>query len=435
MRRSTLIIVLCTLALTATAVRAEQRYALVIGNGSYQSIDPLPNPPNDVRLIAERLLAVDFEVTLLVDANMREMDVAAREFARALDDAGKNTVGLFYFAGHGVTYNGQNWLIPVGADIREGIDIEYGTMSANKVLGLMESARNNTDILILDACRNSPFRSFSLSGTRAISVGMKRMDAPAGSFIAYSTAPGEVAYDGSGDYSPFAAAFAAEIGSPGISIGDMMIDVSKRVQDTTEHLGGTTQTPWTASSLTDRFLFKSASAVTANTGSAQAAPQPQQTNTATNRQSSEGAEQRYWAAVQGSEDPREYEAYLNRYPSGEFADLARARRDRYAASAAGDAAAGLAGSGGQVTATAGEGVAGTPQGLADYTVTPEKFRGIVSSATGVFEAPDQMSRRYRRLGVGEVVNVIGRVENRLWFQVDLGDGTQGFAAMSSIERF
>jgi len=255
MLRSSFGIIFIVLLLSNSSALAEQRYALVIGNGAYENIDPLANPPNDVRLVSETLEAVGFEVTLLVDANKRQMDDAARKFARALDDAGRNTVGLFYFAGHGVSYEGENWLIPLGADIKEGVDIEYATVSANKVLKLMEGARNATDILILDACRNSPFRGFSLSGTRALTRGMSRMDAPAGSYIAYSTAPGEVANDGLGDYSPFAAAFAAEVMTPRVSIGDMMIDVRNRVKESTKGLGSSPQTPWDASSLTGRFLF------------------------------------------------------------------------------------------------------------------------------------------------------------------------------------
>jgi uncharacterized caspase-like protein len=228
---------------------------LVVCVCAYENVDPLANPTNDVRLVSESLEAVGFNVTLLVDASKRQMDDAARQFARTLDDAGRNTVGVFYFAGHGVTYEGENWLIPLGADIQEGVDIEYAAVSANRILRLMENARNATDILILDACRNSPFRGFSLSGTRAVTRGLSRMDAPAGSFIAYSTAPGAVAYDGAGSYSPFAEAFAAEVMTPDVSIGDMMIDVRNRVQESTEGLGSSPQTPWDASSLTGRFYF------------------------------------------------------------------------------------------------------------------------------------------------------------------------------------
>ncbi len=246
-------IILCALVMGAAPVLAEERYALVIGNGAYENIDPLANPPNDVKLVSEALEAVGFEVTSLVDSNKRQMEDAAQNFARTLDDAGRNAVGVFYFAGHGVPYKGDSWLIPVGADVKEGVDIEYETVSASKVLKLMGSARNAIDILILDCSRNSPFPD--LSDTGATLPGMSRTDAPKGNFIVWSTAPGAVAYDGTGDNRPFAVAFAAEIRTPGQSLADMMREVRKRVRDSTKGLGATPQTPWDSGSLTGRFVF------------------------------------------------------------------------------------------------------------------------------------------------------------------------------------
>ena len=315
------------LSLFALQAGAADRYALVIGNGKYTSVDPLPNPPNDVRLVSEALKKVGFEVTLLVDADKRKMDRAARQFARELDEAGKNAVGVFYFAGHGVSYEGENWLLPVGVDIKEGVDIEYEAFSANKILKLMENARNATDILILDACRNSPFRGFSLSGTRAVSRGMSRMDAPQGSFIAYSTAPGAVAYDGDGNYSPFAEAFAAELDTPGNSIGDMMIEVRKRVRASTAKLGPRPQTPWDSSSLTGRFSFVPGKKTTA-TASAPASVTPARQNAASGPSTAESADDRLWASIKDSTDAGEFDYYLRQYPNGRHAGLAKFRRDK-----------------------------------------------------------------------------------------------------------
>ncbi|MEM7364362.1 MAG: caspase family protein [Pseudomonadota bacterium] len=301
-------------------VGAAERHALLVGNGKYSHLDPLPNPPNDVTLVRDALTKVGFKVTMLVDADRRSMDQAAKAFATQLDDAGKNAVGVFYYAGHGVTYEGENWLLPVTANIEQGADIEYESISAGKVLTLMEGARNATDIMILDACRNSPFKNFSLSGTRAVTVGMKRMDAPVGSFIAYSTAPGMVAYDGAGEYSPFAEAFAAEIPVPGHSIGDMMIEVRKRVKTATTRLGSRPQTPWDASSLTGRFAFNPGRAP-ATVPAVQPTEAPQQAPPMT-------AEMRLWQQIQNANDPAEFELYLNRYPQGQYADLAKIRMNR-----------------------------------------------------------------------------------------------------------
>lgn len=317
-------VLILAMLLPLSAVAAE-RFALVIGNGNYVKVDPLPNPPNDASLVSEALKSVGFEVTLLVNADKRTMDQATKKFAGVLDEAGRNAVGVFYFAGHGVSYEGENWLLPVGADITQGADIEYETLSANKVLKLMEGARNATDILILDACRNSPFRGFSLSGTRAVSTGMSRMDAPAGSFIAYSTAPGAVAYDGDGKYSPFAEAFASEVRTPGNSIGDMMIEVRKKVKANTAKLGPRPQTPWDSSSLSGRFAFNPGP----RSGSAAITPQPSPPVANQQNQAGETADARLWASIENSTDPDEFAVYLERYPNGQYAQLARIRKDRF----------------------------------------------------------------------------------------------------------
>jgi len=324
-RFRTLCVVLILTALQPLTAAAADRYALVIGNGSYTNVDPLPNPPNDAKLISEALKKVGFEVTLLVNADRRTMDRAAKKLAQQLDAAGKNAVGIFYFAGHGVSYEGENWLLPIGSEITQGADIEYETLSANKVLKLLESARNATDILILDACRNNPFRSFSLSGTRAVSRGISRMDAPVGSFIAYSTAPGAVAYDGDGDYSPFAEAFAAEVNTPGNSISDMMIEVRKRVKEKTSKLGPAPQTPWDSSSLTGRFTFVPGTGASPTPVAGPVVPRKEP-----ERRPGESADAKLWASIENSTDAAEFEYYLKKYPNGQYAELARIRANRLA---------------------------------------------------------------------------------------------------------
>jgi formylglycine-generating enzyme required for sulfatase activity len=265
MLRSTLGIILCMLSLTSGTALAQERYALIIGNGAYEFIDPLKNPPNDARLISEAMESVGFNVTTLINVDVEAMQDALNKFATDLDGAGENAVGVFYYAGHGVSYQGKNWLIPVGANIQQATHLKYRTVSADEVLELMEAAQNATDILILDACRNSPFRSFSLTGTRAVSQGMSRMDvAPMGSYIAFSTAPGQVAYDGTGEVSPFAEAFASEITTSNQPIGEMMIDVRVKVRDKTALLGPQPQIPWSNSSLMGKFWFNPGAVQTAS---------------------------------------------------------------------------------------------------------------------------------------------------------------------------
>ena len=234
----------------------EERYALVIGNSAYRNIDPLDNPKNDVRLVSAALESAGFEVTTLLDGDFQTMDEVVNKFTLDLDGAGDNAVGIFYYAGHGVSYQGQNWLIPVNSNIQQATHLKYKSLSANYVLELMQEARNATDIMILDSCRNSPFRGFSLTGRRGVDQGLARMDiAPIGSYIVYSTAPGRVAYDGSGEYSAFAEAFAYEVETTSESIGDMMIDVRVKVKEATEHEQLGAQIPWANSSLLGRFWF------------------------------------------------------------------------------------------------------------------------------------------------------------------------------------
>jgi len=170
------------------AVKSE-RLALVIGNSAYQTA-PLKNPVNDAEDLAGVLSAMGFRVSLKKNVDKRTMEESIRNFGRQLKGGG---VGLFYFAGHGMQVEGQNYLIPVNAKIESESDIKYEAVDAGLVLGKMEDAGNQLNIVILDACRNNPFsRSF-----RNAATGLACMDAPTGSLIAYSTAPGAVAADGS----------------------------------------------------------------------------------------------------------------------------------------------------------------------------------------------------------------------------------------------
>jgi len=227
---------------------AEPRIALVIANADYDgSLPPLANPVNDGMLIAKRLKSVGFDVTLLTDASQKEMKLAVRKFGDALATAGSAATGLFYFAGHGLQVGGVNYLVPIAAEIdREG-DIDLESVAADTVLKQMESAGASTSIVILDACRNNPLSRGFRSATR----GLARMDAPNGSFVAYSTAPGDVAADGSGKNSPFALALAEEMVKPGQGIESTFRKVRLQVMTATGHQ----QVPWDSSSMLFPFYF------------------------------------------------------------------------------------------------------------------------------------------------------------------------------------
>ena len=235
----------------AGAAQSERKVALVIGNSAYPTA-PLKNPVNDATDMAAALKRLGFEVTLLRDATMQQMEGAVREFGLKLRQGG---LGLFYFAGHGVQVAGENYLVPVNAVIQSEGDVKYGCLNAGLVLAKMEDAGNGPNVVILDACRNNPFaRSF-----RGAEAGLARMDAPTGSLIAYATAPGKVASDGEGRNGLYTQHLLRNIATPGLSITDLFMNVREAVvRDSAKK-----QVPWENTSLIGRFSLAGQVAVVA----------------------------------------------------------------------------------------------------------------------------------------------------------------------------
>lgn len=248
MRRfNVLLLLACLLLALAQPVQAaphqERRVALVIGNGAYKAA-PLKNPVNDAKDIAAALKRLGFDVTLLTNAGQQEMDAAVREFGLKLRQGG---AGLFYYAGHGLQVGGENYLVPVNANIQTESDVRFTCLPAGMVLGKMEDARNDLNIIILDACRNNPFaRSF-----RSAEKGLATMDAPTGSLISYATAPGSVASDGAGKNGLFTQHLLKNMATPGLPITEVFMRVRQGVVAETKRQ----QVPWEASSLIGQFYF------------------------------------------------------------------------------------------------------------------------------------------------------------------------------------
>jgi len=223
----------------------EQRVALVIGNSTYPYA-PLRNPQNDAEDMALSLNNLGFKVTKKLNASRREIEDAINGFGRELRKGG---VGLFYFAGHGVQVNGINYLIPIGANIESEGDVRYEAVNANRALSKMQDAGNPLNLVFLDACRNNPFaRRF-----RSAEQGLAPMDAPKGSFVAYATAPGDVAAEGDSRNGIFTKHLLQYMREPGLEVGQMMRKVRTGVQNDTSGK----QTPFEVSSLTGDFFFAS----------------------------------------------------------------------------------------------------------------------------------------------------------------------------------
>ena len=275
----------------APAPATEQRVALIIGNSNYSEA-PLKNPVNDATDIAAALGEMGFKVSLVKDADRRRMRLAIRDFSQELKRGG---VGLFYFAGHGILSKGKNFLLPVGADVKEEFDLEDHAIDANTVLAGMEEAGNRVNIVILDACRNNPF---ARAWRSASGGGLAQMNAPAGSFIAFATSPNSVASDGSGRNGIFTKHLLSNLRA-----GESDIDrVFTRVTAGVSRETGNKQVPWKSSSLTGVFQFREG-----EERSAQIDP----------------AERDAWNAVRSSTRPADFDAFLRRYPNGYYSDLAR----------------------------------------------------------------------------------------------------------------
>ncbi|MCR9158087.1 MAG: caspase family protein [Rhodobacteraceae bacterium] len=273
---------------------AQERIALVIGNSGYETVSPLDNPTRDAQLIASTLEQIDFEVILLIDATQLEMKQALSDFGRSLRNGGADTTGLFYYAGHGVQSFGNNYLLPVDVSLSDAADLDLEGVEAQSVLRQMASARNRTNFVILDACRNNPFENMA----EFDSPGLAEMKAPTGTFLSYATSPGAVALDGLGENSPFTTALAREMVKPGVAVEQMFKQVRVSVLDQTNGM----QTPWDTSSLTNNFTFVNAPI----------------------EDPEDLAARSLWESVQATKDPVQIMLFLRGYPDSAYADDARA---------------------------------------------------------------------------------------------------------------
>ncbi len=229
----------------------EKRYALVIGNSNYsQAVGVLKNPVNDATDVATELRKSSFEVQLLINATYVQLREAMRKFHEKLTNGPLDqTVGLFYYAGHGVQYQDENYLVPVDADVKYEDDIVRMCFPVqNMVLANMERSNSRMNIIILDACRNNPFPATS----RSIGAGLGEMKRARGSFIAYATSPGSVASDGSGRNGLYTQELLKALHKPGLSIEQVFKDVRMNVL----RLSGDKQYTWDSSNIIGEFYFK-----------------------------------------------------------------------------------------------------------------------------------------------------------------------------------
>lgn len=309
MRSVCFILTLLFTAVSADAL-ADRRVALVMGNSAYQNVPGLPNPKNDASDMTAKLKDLGFEVVTGLDLDLVRMRGTARDFIKKLDKA---DIALFYYSGHGLQVNGNNYMAPVDAHLSSYDDLDFETLPMDLVLAAMERS-SKVNLVFLDACRDNPLaENLARSlGTRSgfVGRGLAKLGSGVGSLIAFATQPGNVAFDGSGRNSPFTTALLRHLGTPGQDITRDLVHVRRDVLEATNGK----QVPWDNSSLTGDVVLNPLPIQEPKAESART-PVPVRPDNA--------VEIAYWETIKDSADKSFFQAYLQQYPNGAFAALAK----------------------------------------------------------------------------------------------------------------
>jgi hypothetical protein len=296
--------------------------ALVIGNGAYRTAPQLENPPLDARAVAASLRRLGFQVIEGYDLDIAHMRAAIAEFSSALPDS---RAAIFYYAGHGVSVDEENYVIPTDIALRSPTDLDLGAISVSLILKQMKR-EERVNVVILDACRDNPFAAELSRNSRSRSVvsmrGLSRVDADLarGTLIAFASDPKSTALDGPpGDHSPFTKALIDHLEDPGVSIDTVMNRVRSEVWETTHNQ----QLPWVNTSLIGEFSLNPRPSESAGARVEPAAQTPAPNGAAPADKL--GQEVLIWESAQRSNLPGDYQAYLDAYPNGVFATMAKNR--------------------------------------------------------------------------------------------------------------
>jgi hypothetical protein len=297
-----LAVVLVT-ALCSGAAQAQSRIALVVGNSAYQHAPALPTTLNDANDIAQTLESLGFVTKKLVNASYDD----TRRAIRAFNDLAPNAeVALIYFAGHGIAMNGQNWIIPVDAELRSEFDVTTEAIGLNTLMQSAGSAAT-LGIVILDACRDNPFASAMTRQTRSINRGLARVETAQNVLVAYASKEGTTAEDGNGRNSPYTAALLKYLGAPGVDINLIL----RKVRDDVRLHTNQKQQPFVYGSLPKRPIYLREASVVIDAG-----------------QGSKPVielDETIWPAIKDSTDRQLFSDFLNRFPLSPHAEEARAK--------------------------------------------------------------------------------------------------------------
>lgn len=317
----------------SSAAPAEKKVALIIGNSAYSHAVNLPNPKNDAALMAATLKDAGFEVVEGTDLTKAAMTAAIDRFTEAAYEA---NVALIFYAGHGIQVDGQNYLIPVDAELTSPAHLRTRAIRVEEMMSALPPDPA-VSVVILDACRDNPLSrtlaaSMPKSRSSSLGVGLAPVETSAqsngmgGVLIAYATDPGAVAMDGNAEHSPYTAALARNITVPGLEIQSALTRIRAEVTEKT--IGR--QRPWHNASL-GRELFlggpapksATAAATTLIVGGGDTPEQP-----AASAPDEWEVEQRLWDEASKRNTVAHYELYLKQFPQGRFASVAALNVDQ-----------------------------------------------------------------------------------------------------------
>ncbi len=303
---------LCAAGLLTFSANAQApndvRIALIIGNSAYPGNMALANPSNDAKDMAATLRNMGFGVIEVIDSDRAKMMEAIERTGKDL--SGKQGIGMLFYAGHGLQLDWRNYMVPVDAKLNSAADVPKQAVDIEAVMSAFKSAGNRMNIVVLDACRDNPFAD----GKTSTGKGLAPLDAPTGTFLAYATAPGNVAADGAvgsknGLYTGF---LLQELQKPSASIEN----VFKRVRFQVRKASDGAQIPWETTSLEDDFVFNSGIKKVVKL-------------TENEKEKQFDIEKAEWDKIKDSKSADPFFAFVQKYPNGLLTQSAMSAIDRF----------------------------------------------------------------------------------------------------------
>jgi uncharacterized caspase-like protein len=313
----------------ASQANAAARVALVIGNGEYRYSKPLPNPVNDAHDVADALEQLDFTVIRVFNGDFGKIREGIRTFNAEIEHA---DIGLIYYAGHGMELGGENWMIPVDAELKTDRDL-FGEAIGLKTILQAVSRAGSLGLVILDSCRDNPFaaRMTRTKLTRSVDRGLARVEPTSNVLVAYAAKDGTTATDGDGRNSPYTAALLKHLGTRGLEVSF----VFRKVRDDVMAATGRRQQPFVYGSLSSKAIYlrapdpvPQASSVAAQPGAAVAAPSAAQSAVppaAASAGTAPDIDGTVWESISRSTDAALFENFLRQFPRSPRGGEAQAR--------------------------------------------------------------------------------------------------------------